>query len=90
MYVDETFDYKLPSAKDPDTYDSISMKVTLGDLLAFTKLTQSTNVNTLSFRPGIGNVGTYTIIITMTDNNTQPMSSKYTIEVIVKDKKQEQ
>ena len=67
-----------PEATDPDG-DQIAMTINLGPAMVFTKV----QGNQLVFSPSATSVGTYTIKITLSDNNKYPLYKEYSLSLYV-------
>ncbi len=78
--VDNITYYKLPDISDPDN-DGWTMSVNLGEAIVFADFTN----NSFTFEPMINSarIKPYLIFITLTDINSSPKKSVYTLEVTV-------
>jgi len=68
----------LPSISDPDG-DGWSVSTNMGSASSFIQYSSGT----FTIAPTVGNVGTFAISVTVTDNNPVPLSSQYTFTVTV-------
>ena len=78
MPVGSSATYKLPAAEDPDG-EEVLTTVILGKAQNFTKF----NAGLFSFRPAIGDEGTYNITIILIDRNRKPLSASYSFLLTV-------
>ncbi|CDW82428.1 UNKNOWN [Stylonychia lemnae] len=83
MYVNENYQYRLPSYFDPE-----GDNITITYLILFKQsIPEFIDIQSKSIKlnPDLNDYGTYNLVITLKDNNTiQPMESKYMIKIIVK------